>query len=515
MWFFSIVCLAWFVHSIFSSSTKSDLYDVIDDPYEKTDLMTNSAYQSTLNSLEKEAALYFDAVGDPDVPAPIDKSVWKEAGGVVPWVDEETKLRNDITTKYSYDSAPNIVFVLVDDWGWNDIGYHSTYMPFTTPNIDKLAAEGIKLENYYSAFLCTPARASFLTGRYPLRYSMYRAELEGELPLNEYSIAEELQSAGYRTYMVGKWHVGYSSVSRTPTYRGFDYFYGYYNGFIDYYTKEYSGDLDLSENTSLVTDPNELSDSLHAAILFETKVEKLLDSHSATYNDQPFFLYYSLQLMHGDWEADQLYIDRCHYDGSDSNLDIYCGMNLMLDEVIGNLTCAINRNGFSDNTILVVASDNGALPSIPGANYPYLGAKGSTHRGGISVPAFIHSKLIPESRRGTSYSDYVHVTDWLPSFMHIATNGEWTGSYGGPAVVIDGINVWDAIIKGTDSPRTSMIHLMDNSSSYAMQSNEYKLNYQCTNPNDNSPPNASYTVDKNPDASYVSCDEVSLVDFTA
>ncbi len=493
----------------------SDMFNVVDDELENTDLYTNSAYQSTVTSLMQEAAKYFDDIADPDVPVPISKPVWKEAGGVVPWVDEETKLRNDITVKYTYKDAPNIVFALVDDWGWNDIGYQSTYLPFTTPHIDALATEGIKLGNYYSAFLCVPARTSFLTGRYPLRYGMYREEYGGEIPLDEYLIAEELQSAGYRTYMVGKWHVGYSSVSRTPTYRGFDYFYGYYNGYIDYYTKKYGSDLDLHENTELVSDPTELDSNYHSAILFQSKVNKLLASHSTSYDDQPFFLYYALQLMHTEWAADQIYIDRCKFDGSDPSLDLYCGMSLMLDEVIGNLTCALDRYGFSDNTILIVASDNGGTSDIKGSNYPLLGSKGSTHRGGISVPAFIHSKLIPESRRGTTYNDYVHVTDWLPSLMHVATDGEWTGSFGGSSVVIDGINVWDAIINDEDSPRTSILHLLDSPTSYSVHVGSYKLNYNCTKKNPHDTPTCIYDTDQNPSNSFLACDVVSLVDYNA
>jgi len=495
-------------------STLSDMYNLANDENEYIDLYTNASYESTVNSLMEEAAKYFDYIVDPDVPEDITKSTWKKAGGVVPWVDEETKLRNDITVKYSYSDAPNIVFALVDDWGWNDIGYQSTYLSFTTPHIDALATEGIKLSNYYSAFLCTPARASFLTGRYPLRNSLYREYMGGELPLDEYTIAEEMQSAGYRTYMVGKWHIGYSSVSRTPTYRGFDYFYGYYNGFIDYYNKTYGDYLDLTENTDLVTDATELDSTYHSAILFQTKAEKILESHSESYASQPFFLYYSLQLMHTEWAADQIYIDRCKYEGSDSDLDTYCGMSLMLDEVIGNLTCALDRYGFSDNTILIVASDNGGTSVIKGSNYPLLGAKGSTHRGGVSVPAFIHSKLIPQSRRGGTYDDLVHVTDWLPSLMHVATNGEWTGSFGGSSVAIDGINVWDAIMDDEDSPRTSIIHLMDTTSNYSLLVDSYVLNYNCVKKNDHDVPTCTYDTDQNPNNSFLSCDVISLVDFS-
>lgn len=503
------------IHLVGGDVVWSDLFNLTEDAYEYTDLYSDTAYQGIIDDLKNEAAKYFDAIKDPDAPdGDLKKPAWAEAGGVVSWIDEEEKLREDITVKYSYNDAPNIVFTLVDDWGWNDIGYQSTYISFTTPHVDILASEGIKLGNYYSSFLCTPARTSLLSGRYPLRYGMYWEKDDGELPLDEYTIAEELQSAGYKTYMVGKWHIGFSSVSRTPTYRGFDYFYGYYNGHIDYYTKEYGEYQDLSENGELVTDTTDLDNTTHSAILFQTKVEKVLASHSESYDDQPFFLYYSLQLMHTDWAADQIYIDRCKYEGSDADTDIYCGMSLMLDEVIGNLTCALDRYGFSDNTILIVASDNGGDTENKGGSYPFLGAKGSTYRGGVSVPAFIHSKLIPESRRGSTYDGNVHVTDWLPSLMNVATNGEWSGSFGGSSVVIDGINVWDAIINDDDSPRTSIIHLMDSALNYSVQLGNYKLNYDCISvKNKHDVPNYTYSTDQYPNNSFLSCDVISLVDY--
>lgn len=113
------------------------------------------------------------------------------------------------------------------------IGYRSTYLNWTTPTIDQLAAEGIKLENYYSHETCTPSRGALLTGRYPLRLGLWEQHIEAELPLNETTLAQELKSAGYQTYMVGKWHLGYSTDAHLPPNRGFDSYYGTYCSCVD------------------------------------------------------------------------------------------------------------------------------------------------------------------------------------------------------------------------------------------------------------------------------------------
>lgn len=101
-------------------------------------------------------------------------------------------------------------------------------MPWTTPTIDNLASEGIVLQNYYTNYLCGPSRASFLTGRYSLRTGV--TDYVGELPLNESTIAQELRSAGYRSYLIGKWDMGFSTIQHMPIQRGFDYFYGFLSG---------------------------------------------------------------------------------------------------------------------------------------------------------------------------------------------------------------------------------------------------------------------------------------------
>lgn len=125
---------------------------------------------------------------------------------------------------------PHIILMLIDDQGYSDMGYHSIDLNQCTPNLDLMASQGIKLENYYSLHICTPARASLLTGLYPIHNGMYHQlilpnQLMG-LPLSYPILPSFLKQLGYDTHIVGKWHLGYFSVDYTPTSRGFDSFYG-------------------------------------------------------------------------------------------------------------------------------------------------------------------------------------------------------------------------------------------------------------------------------------------------
>ncbi|XP_046571435.1 arylsulfatase B-like [Haliotis rubra] len=134
---------------------------------------------------------------------------------------------------------PNIVLILADDLGWNDIGYHNPDMK--TPNIDRLATQGIKLNQSYTQSICTPTRSALMTGRYPFKTGMQHGVLFSTdnacLPTQHRLMSEDLRQHGYSTHLVGKWHLGFCKWACTPTYRGFDSFFGYYSGALDYYSK--------------------------------------------------------------------------------------------------------------------------------------------------------------------------------------------------------------------------------------------------------------------------------------
>jgi hypothetical protein len=185
------------------TSTTYSLFDLSSDPNEVNSIYDLASSADVVTSLSKRQEYWKNYFGPIDIPdKSTSTSAWQACGGLCPWLDSgnSTAVTDDV--RFTSKNAPNIVFVLVDDWGWNDVGWRSTFMNWTTPTIDALAAEGVKLTNYYSHSSCVPARGALLTGRYHIRLGFYKSKDFAELSLNETTIAQEMRSAGYRTYMV-------------------------------------------------------------------------------------------------------------------------------------------------------------------------------------------------------------------------------------------------------------------------------------------------------------------------
>ena len=400
----------------------------------------------------------------------------ERCGGICPWEPHGPnnfsysvpRIYNNHEARQQY-SPPHIVFSLVDDWGWNDWGERSDWLSWTTPTLDSLCHEGIELELHYSAWLCAPARASVLTGRYTSRTGFWSGI--ASLRLNETTIAQEMQTAGYKTAMVGKWHVGCSTWGEWPTYRGFDTFYGFMNKEIDYWDKTWSLSsekfFDLQDGENLVSDPSEIA--THTGMLFTAKAIGAMASHQNSYsstNPKPLFLYYAPALVHSPWGVNpDVYSSRCRGFGASSYYDTaksYCEMVVMLDDSLANITCALRRLGWADNTLLVLVSDNGGAAEFPGSSYPLRGQKSTLFNGGVRGNAFIHSPLIPLAARGSVFRGLAHLTDWLPTLMHVATNATWSGTkFNGDSV--DGVDLWDSLMASRPgsnnyaSPRTELL----------------------------------------------------------
>src|SRR5271166_910764 len=176
------------------------------------------------------------------------------------------------------DQKPNIVFIMADDLGYADVGYRGS--PVKTPNIDKLATEGVRMDDFYGEPVCTPSRAALMTGRYPMRYGLqtlviFPSHTYG-LPTDERTLPQALHDAGYATLMDGKWHLGHADRKYWPQNRGFDYFYGNVTGEVDYFTRDRGGIIDWQRNGVFVKETGYYMD------LIGDDAVKLIDQQDGT-----------------------------------------------------------------------------------------------------------------------------------------------------------------------------------------------------------------------------------------
>ncbi|XP_042737680.1 arylsulfatase I [Lagopus muta] len=352
----------------------------------------------------------------------------------------------------AFTRPPHIIFILTDDQGYHDVGYHGS--DIQTPTLDRLAAEGVKLENYYIQPICTPSRSQLITGRYQihtgLQHSIIRPRQPNCLPLDQVTLPQKLQEAGYSTHMVGKWHLGFYKKECLPTRRGFDTFLGSLTGNVDYYTYDNCDGpgvcgYDLHEGENVAWDQS----GKYSTFLYAQRVSKILASHSPK---EPIFIYVAFQAVHTPLQSPKEYIYRYRSMGNVARRK-YAAMVTCMDEAVKNITWALKKYGYYDNSVIVFSTDNGGQTFSGGSNWPLRGRKGTYWEGGVRGIGFVHSPLIKRKRR-TSWA-LVHITDWYPTLVSLA-RGNLSNVPG-----LDGYNVWPAISEGKESPRTEILHNID------------------------------------------------------
>nr|UNO37566.1 sulf4-like protein [Psylliodes hospes] len=401
---------------------------------------------------------------------------------------------------------PNIIVIMVDDMGFNDVGFHgSDEIP--TPNIDALAYNGVILNTHYTQSLCTPSRAAFLTGKYPIHTGMqHLVILEPEpwgLPLNETLMPQLLKQNGYVTHAVGKWHLGFFKKEYTPTFRGFDTHYGYWQGYHDYYTHinkaTYADDNGYDFRRNLEVDYD--AKGKYSTTLFTNEAVKLIRKHDT---NKPMFLYMAHLATHAGGAVNPLQAPDeeiakfAHI--KDPELRIYAAMVSMLDQSVGEVIAALREKQILQNSVILFMSDNGAAPEgiYPnhGSSYPFRGMKGSAWEGGNRNLAAIWSPLIQKSRRVSNH--LMHITDWLPTFYSIA------GLNKTQIPNIDGQDMWKSISEDKESPRTEMVYNIDDTDGWgAIRQGDWKYVYGSSGKrmdlwfgNDGKKPEYSYDVNQ-------------------
>lgn len=339
-------------------------------------------------------------------------------------------------------SHKNIVVLLADDLGWGDVGFHGGNAD--TPNIDSLAEDGVRLNRFYAYPACSPARAAMLTGRFPGRYGItgpVRPRDEG-LPTNERVLTSVFQEAGYRTSLIGKWHLGLAGEDGHPNRRGFDRFYGFLDASIDYYEHTSSrGHADWQR------DGKPVQESGYSTDLFaDEAVRQIRDSNKG----QPFCIVVSFNAPHSPFQAPQDLVAKYQDELSDRDAT-YAAMVDSMDQGIGRILEAIDDKQLRDDTIVFFASDNGA--ARVGTNEPFRGQKRQVYEGGIHVPCVIRCPDLLAA--GTQTEQLCAIHDLFPT---LASACGLTMQLAKP---LDGINLWSQLVNEKTIERSIVIAEQD------------------------------------------------------
>ena len=372
-------------------------------------------------------------------------------------------------------SKPHIVFVLVDDWGWANAGYHRDppTPEVVTPNIDSLVKEGLELDQHYVFKLCSPSRCSLITGRLPIHVnddnkinpSSYNPNdpisgFQG-IPRNMTVIAEKMKQAGYATHQVGKWDAGMATHTHIPLGRGFDSSLCYFHHDNDFFNETASkcngsAIVDLWGTQQPALGLNGTGPDNYEEGLFKEQLVNIVKNHNAS---QPLFLYYATHAPHDPYQVPDSYYNRFSFIDNYYRR-IYHAMVTYMDEVVGELTKTLKQQGMWDNLLFVASSDNGGpISSGKGANnYPLKGGKATDWQGGVRVNAFVSGGYLPESMRGQKTDGYIHIADWYATFCSLAgvdPKDEQAAKVNLPP--IDSLNVWPLISgQNTTSPRVDI-----------------------------------------------------------
>lgn len=348
----------------------------------------------------------------------------------------------------STDDRPNIVFILADDQGWADIGYHDS--DIQTPNLDRLAAGGVRLNRHYVYPTCSPTRVALLSGQFPSRFGVLSPlgaatkmrPVDALLPMT-------LQKLGYRTHISGKWHIGETPEHRPLRY-GFDTSYGYLRGQIDPYTHRYK----FGDHVTWHRNDEFIEERGHVTDLITEEAIRIIESA----DEKPFFLYVAHHSPHSPLNEPPKWIAPYEETIEDISRRHFAAAVTHVDQGVQLIVEALERTGQLENTLIVYSSDNGgqrhwgaseqeyngryAPHTTLGNNKPLRGWKGELYEGGIRVPAFLHwPKHLPA---GLVFEIPTHVVDWLPTLIQAAGGDPQENELALHAA--EGINLWKTLL---------------------------------------------------------------------
>jgi arylsulfatase A-like enzyme len=359
---------------------------------------------------------------------------------------------------------PNFIFILADDLGSADVGWRGS--PIRTPNLDRLALAGVRLEAHYTAPVCSPTRAGLLTGRYWSRFGITVPNSRQCLPDGTPTLASVLREAGYRTAITGKWHLGGAELpNKRPGKFGFEVNSGVLDGaanpFTHVYThggKERAGEQGIKtwhRNGEIVDEQGHITDLIArdaVAFIRESK-------------DRPFFLYVPFTAPHERCLETPEWMARAAACVPEPQRQAYAAMVMHMDDAVGKIVAALDTEELRRNTLVVFASDNGGVSQ--GLNTPYRAKKATVYEGGVRNLAFANwpGRLSPAQR-----AEPACVTDWMPTFCALA------GARPAKDPRWDGRDLWPLLAEGKAPGGARAIYLRGlNGRSAALRAGDWKL----------------------------------------
>lgn len=375
----------------------------------------------------------------------------------VVWLSVLTTFAGQVSTR------PNVVLIVADDLGYHDLGCMGN-RKVQSPHIDRLSAEGVRGTSFYVTWpACTPSRGSLLTGRYPQRnglYDMIRNDMvnyghrftEAEyaispemtlgLDLREVTIAQPLREAGYACGMIGKWDSG-RARRFLPPQRGFDFFYGFANTGIDYWTHERYGIASMFRGNERVTEVG------YATDLFGREAVRFVREN----HERPFFLYLAFNAPHSASNLEKISYQApddaiARYSGRDprDKETIYYAMISRMDDMIGQLMATLRELKIDERTLILFTSDNGG--SSAARNTPLHGKKAQMFEGGIRVPLL--ARWPGKLAAGKTTDEFLTTLELFPTLINLS------GAKAPQGVKLDGFDILPALNGETKSPRQEM-----------------------------------------------------------
>jgi arylsulfatase A-like enzyme len=373
-------------------------------------------------------------------------------------------------------SRPHILYVTADDLGWADVGYRGSSI--RTPTIDRLAREGARLEHFYVQPFSTQTRAAALTGRYPMRYGLQTMQIQHAsqfaLPADELLLPKVLQESGYRTALIGKWHLGHARRDDLPNQRGYDHFYGHLGGEIDQ-----DKHLDAGGKPDWWRNEKRVKETGYATALLAREAAALIGRHDPA---MPLFMHLSLAAPQAPLRATKPFID--FYTGGEPALREYRAMVSAVDSALDQALKALAKRGMLGNTLVLFhASTGGAVkrklatgdgePAVNVAsNGPLRGGRGGLHEGGVRAVALA---WWPGQIPAGAVNEPMHVVDLYPILLKLAAAAPVQTK------PLDGLDMWEVLAQGKPSPRSEVLLNVEDFRG-AIRAGDWKLIVQATLP---------------------------------